>query len=104
MAGKINVNRVLTRTFTDYTKRGIANARRRKLKYILEKYTFLKDTDEYIELKLMMNMPSDAIEYKKLSTWGGLFTSDEGEILEEFGNKIEIAHLGKRRVNKFEGL
>ena len=52
----------------------------------------------------MMNMPSDAIEYNKLSTWGGLFTPEEGETLDEFGNKIEIAHIGKRRVNKFEGL
>ena len=52
----------------------------------------------------MMNMPSDAIEYNKLSTWGGLFTPEEGEILDEFGNKIEIAHIGKRRVNKFERL
>ena len=104
MAGKININKELKRTYTDYTKRGIANLRKRKLKYILDKYTFLKDTDEYMELKLMMNMPSDAIEYNKLSTWGGLFTPEEGETLDEFGNKIEIAHIGKRRVNKFEGL
>lgn len=98
---KIDPNLELRRTFVGYTPRGTANLRRRKLKYILEKYKDLRKKDVYMELLDIYNTPVSGIDFKNLTVWGGLFTPEEGEVLEEFGNQMEINLLGKRRVNKY---
>ena len=104
MPRELLTNNGLRKEFTRHTPRGIINIRKRKLKYLLDKYIEMHNKEAYIELVDVYNTNLDGIDFKNLTTWGGLFTPEEAEVLDEFGHQIEISGLGKRRVNKFERL
>ena len=70
------------------SNRGIQNRRREKLRYLLKKYKYLNDTPEYNGIKALYNKLYEDIKFNKLVSYNGLFTKEEGRIMDAFGELI----------------
>nr|DAW71368.1 MAG TPA: hypothetical protein [Caudoviricetes sp.] len=70
------------------SNRGIQRRRREKLRYLLKKYKYLNDTPEYNDIKALYNKLYEDIKFDKLVSYNGLFTKEEGRIMDSFGELI----------------
>lgn len=70
------------------SNRGIQRRRREKLRYLLKKYKYLNDTPEYNDIKALYNKLHEDIKFNKLVSYNGLFTKEEGRIMDAFGELI----------------
>ena len=82
---KHNGNKNTTRLTSN---RGIQRRRREKLRYLLNKYKYLNDTSEYNGIKALYNKLYEDIKFDKLVSYNGLFTKEEGRIMDAFGELI----------------
>lgn len=70
------------------SNRGIQRRRREKLRYLLKKYKYLNRTPEYNGIKALYNKLYEDIKFNKLVSYNGLFTKEEGRIMDSFGELI----------------
>ena len=70
------------------SNRGIQRRRREKLRYSLKKYKYLNRTPEYNGIKALYNKLYEDIKFNKLVSYNGLFTKEEGRIMDSFGELI----------------
>lgn len=70
------------------TNRGVQRKRREKLRYLLKKYKDLNGTPEYNGIKTLYDKLYEDIKFNKLVSYNGLFTKEEGRIMDSFGELI----------------